>query len=74
MKNLHNMKNMQIMHNWSKQSMRLAMFILLTAGKSSGHCIAEENTFNGLQQVHEDGEQERAAECKDKNFLLYEII
>ena len=79
LKIFHNMNNMQNIHNWSKQSMlgsvvRLAMFILLTAGKSSGHCIAEENTFNCLQQVHEDGEQERAAECKDKNFLLYEII
>ena len=62
------MNNMQNMHNWSKQSMlgsvvRLAMFILLTAGKSSGHCIVKENTSNCLQQVHEDGEQEKAAEC-----------
>ena len=44
--NLYNMKNMQNMHNWSKQSMpgsvvRLAMFILLTAGKSNGFCIAK---------------------------------
>ena len=73
LKNLQNMKNMQNMHNWSKQSMlgsvvRLAMFILLTAGKSSGHCSAQENTFDCLQQVHEDGEQERAAECKDKKI------
>ena len=50
LKIFHNMNNMQNMHNWSKQSMlgsvvRLAMFILLTAGKSSGFCIAKKTHF-----------------------------
>ena len=52
-KNLQNRANMQNLHNWSKQSMPgsgvpLVMFIFLTADKSKGYCIVEENTFNCL--------------------------